>query len=131
MKSSRCIENNHSGRRPGFSRWSLGMALALGVYGLGGFVAAQAQTTVGRVFGVGPSGGMVVAHGTTGAHRHATINAKGRYVIGTLPLGVYTVTLEKDGKSVDTRSNINLTVGGGAEIDFACPHDQCAESAAN
>jgi hypothetical protein len=131
MKSSRYIESNHSGRRPGFSRWSLGMVLALGVYGLGGFVAAQAQTTVGRVFGVGPSGGMVVAHGTTGARRHATINAKGRYVLSTLPLGVYTVTLEKDGKSVDTRSNINLTVGGGAEIDFACPHDQCAESASN
>jgi hypothetical protein len=40
-------------------------------------------------------------------------------------MGTYTVTLEKDGKVVDTRNKITLTVGKGAEVDFACANDKC------
>jgi hypothetical protein len=54
---------------------------------------------------------------------------QGAYTIGSLPLGIYTATLQKGEKTVDTRANIPLTVGRGAEVDFACDHDQCAESA--
>jgi hypothetical protein len=41
-------------------------------------------------------------------------------------MSVYTVSLLKDGKAVDTRANIPVTVGRGAEVDFACPDDRCA-----
>lgn len=88
----------------------------------------MAQETSGKIFGWGPAGQTVTVRGvTSGAHRHATINGEGRYAINRLPLGIYTVTLEKDGKAADTRSNISLKVGRGAEVDFACPNDECAK----
>lgn len=130
MKNIRYLKISHSKRRAGFSAWGLAIAIVLGVYGTVGFTAVHAQSTVAKVFGWAPAGQTITAHSSTsGARRHVQANAKGRYTISALPLGIYTVTLEKDGKAVDTRSNIPLTVGGGAEIDFACPHDQCAASA--
>ena len=131
MKNTRCIEINHPKRRVGYSMWNLAIAIVLGVYGAAGFTTAHAQETSGRIFGSAPAGEIITANSTTGAHRHATVNAKGRYTIGSVPMGVYTVALEKDGKAVDTRSNIPITVGRGAEIDFTCANDQCAESASN
>lgn len=93
-----------------------------------GSVNAMAQDTGGSIFGWGPAGQKVSVKGvTSGMHRHATVKSNGHYSVGRLPLGTYTVTLERDGKPVDSRSNINLTVGRGAEVDFACPNDQCAE----
>jgi hypothetical protein len=78
-------------------------------------------------FGSASAGHTVTVRSTSGVHRHATANDKGRYTIRSLPMGIYEVVLEKDGKSTDKRSNIKLTVGGGAEIDFACEHEQCAK----
>jgi hypothetical protein len=96
-----------------------------------GFTAVHAQATAGRNFGSAPAGETITAHSTSGVHRHAKADATGRYTIASLPMGIYTVALEKGGNAVDTRSNIPLTVGRGAEIDFACANDQCAESASN
>ena len=130
MKSSSYLKFNHSKRHAEISVWGLAIAIALGAYGTAGFSAVHAQSsTAAKVFGWAPAGQTITAHSSTsGARRHAKANAKGRYVISALPMGSYTVTLEKDGKAVDTRSNISLTVGGGAEVDFACPRDQCAAS---
>jgi hypothetical protein len=86
----------------------------------------HAQGTTASMFGQGPAGGLVTAKSDTGAQRHATISESGRYKIAPIPMGTYTVTLEKDGKVVDTRNKITLTVGKGAEIDFACENDKCA-----
>jgi len=86
---------------------------------------AQAQGTTASMFGQGPAGGVVTAKSDTGAQRHATISDSGRYKISPIPMGTYTVTLEKDGKVVDTRNKITLTVGKGAEVDFACANDKC------
>jgi hypothetical protein len=131
MKNSRYLKINHPKRRAGFSPWGLTMAIALVVYGTTGLAGVYAQATVGRVFGWAPAGETITAHSTSGIRRHAKANTKGRYTIGALPMGVYVVTLEKDGKAVDTRSNIKLTVGGGAEVDFACANDQCAAPASD
>jgi hypothetical protein len=88
---------------------------------------ATAQETGGSIFGWGPAGQTVTVKGvTSGMRRHVTIKDSGRYSISRLPLGIYTVTLEKDGKAADTRSNVDLKVGRGAEVDFACPDDKCA-----
>jgi len=90
---------------------------------------ATAQETGGKIFGWGPAGQTVAVKGvTSGMHRRATIHDDGRYSVTRLPLGIYTVTLEKDGKAADTRSNISLKVGRGAEVDFGCPNDQCARN---
>ena len=128
MKNNRYVEINQSKRRVGFSMWGLVFAIVMGT---AGFTTVHAQATVGRIFGSAPAGETVTVHGTSGVHRHAKANAQGRYTIASLPMGVYTVALEKDGNAIDTRSNIPLTVGGGSEVDFACAHDQCAESASN
>ena len=131
MKSSTYLEINHPKRRVVFSAWSLAIAIALGVYGAVGFNPVHAQATAGRIFGSAPAGETITARSTSGAHRHAKANAEGRYTIGSLPMGVYTVALEKDGGATDKRSNIPVAAGQGAEINFACANDQCAESASN
>lgn len=86
---------------------------------------AGAQGTAGSIFGHGPAGGSVTATSTTGAQRHAEINGRGRYTLTPLPMGRYTVTLDKDGKTVDTRKDIPVLVGRGSQIDFACENDKC------
>jgi len=103
-------------------------ALAIGVAASG---PVHAQSTGGSIFGWGPAGQTVTIHSSTGVRRHTTINDSGRYTLRSLPLGVYSVALEKDGNSVDERKNIQLRVGGGAEVDFACPNDQCAAAGKN
>lgn len=91
-------------------------------------ISAHAQSTAAGIFGHGPAGSEVTATSATGAQRHATINGKGRYTLSPLGMGTYTVTLKKGDEVVDTRKNIVLTVGRGAEVDFACPNDNCASS---
>ena len=104
----------------------LAVVAAAGLVAAFGPVSAQAQETGGSIFGWAPAGQIVTVKGvTSGTHRHAEVKDSGRYAVGRLPLGIYTVTLEKDGKPVDTRSNISLQVGRGAEVDFACPNDHC------
>lgn len=119
--------SNHQGR------WSLSMSNATVVIALGIIISlspptARAQSTTSSVFGHAPAGGLVTASSAIGLHRHGTVNKQGRYKIGPLPTGDYIVTLEKDGKTVDTQHNITLLVGQNAEIDFACPNDHCEAS---
>lgn len=92
--------------------------------------ASMAQSTSTHIFGQGPAGAKVEARSNTGTHRSTTVRDDGRYELRSLPMGIYTVTLSHDDTTVDTRKNIRLTVGRGAEVDFACPHDQCAAGAA-
>ncbi|MFK2891349.1 carboxypeptidase regulatory-like domain-containing protein [Dyella flagellata] len=93
--------------------------------------AAHAQATSSTIFGQAPAGEVVTATSSLGLHRHETVNKKGRYKINSLPMGDYTVTLEKGGQLVDTRPNIGLIAGRGAEVDFACPNDHCEASENN
>ena len=104
------------------------LALVAGLAAAGGMLPlpASAQSTTAHIFGHAPAGETVIAQSRNGLHRHVTVDAAGRYSLRSLPLSVYTVSLQKDGKAVDTRNNIPLTVAGGAEVDFACPDDHCA-----
>lgn len=121
-----------AGTRPRFrhrlAALGLAMLVGTGLYAVGSVDSASAQSTGGQIFGQGPAGATVNVHSNSGAHRHATIKDDGHYTIRSLPLGTYTVSLEKDGKDMDTRRNIPLAVGRGAEVDFACPQDQCAKA---
>lgn len=100
-------------------------ALAVGLCTMLPSTAARAQETGATIFGWAPAGQTVIVKGTSGAHRHTTVKDTGRYSIARLPLGTYTVTLERDGKEIDVRRDIGLQVGRGAEVDFACPADHC------
>jgi hypothetical protein len=107
----------------------LAMALGAGLVVMLQPATVQAQETGGAIFGWAPAGQTVTVKGSTGTHRHIEVKDSGRYSISRLPLGTYTVTLQKDGKDVDVRTNIGLSVGRGAEVDFACPGDHCEKQA--
>ena len=70
------------------------LVLAMGVCFAG---AVHAQSTTGNVFGSAPAGTTVTVKNASGFSRTATADANGRYTINTLPVGKYTVTVERDG----------------------------------
>jgi len=94
---------------------ALAMALGMGFAGM-----AFGQATTGSIFGQVPAGNgeTVTARSSSGVTRQVSVDSAGRYTIGSLPLGSYTVTLQRDGKEVDSRSNITLRVGAGTEVSF-------------
>ena len=95
-------------------RTSLAIGLGLCIVGTGAF----AQSTTGSIFGQAKAGETVVVKGTSGVTRQVTVGTDGRYNISTLPVGSYTVTLQRDGQVVDSRSNVSLRVGSGTEVSF-------------
>lgn len=116
-----------------FSRrqsWSLMLAAVIGVGAMAGSATVNAQSTVGEVFGNAPAGYTVAAHSmTTGVQREVGVNAKGRYSIRSLPVGVYTVTLKDNGRGLVKHLNVPVTVGRGIKVDLECAPNQCAEVA--
>jgi hypothetical protein len=99
---------------------SLGLAVALALYGIAA-PPVHAQATTGSIFGQAPAaaGGTVKVQNESGVTRQVAVDASGRYAIGALPLGTYTVTLQRDGQTIDTRNNVELHVGAGTEVSFA------------
>jgi hypothetical protein len=113
--------------------WALSMSnvaivMALGFISSLSPLAAHAQSTTSTIFGQAQAGAIVTAKSDTGLHRHGTVNNQGHYKLGQLPMGDYTVVLEKDGKAIDTRPKISLLGGQNSEVDFACPNDHCEAS---
>jgi outer membrane receptor for ferrienterochelin and colicin len=94
------------------------LALALAV-GLGGTGAVLAQATTGNIFGSGAQpGDTVQISGATGITREVPVDAAGRYQFNNLPVGAYQVDLKRNGAVVDTRKDVNLTVGRGSDVSF-------------
>jgi outer membrane receptor for ferrienterochelin and colicin len=93
------------------------LALAVGMSLAG---AAFGQATTGAIFGQVPNGAgqTVKIESGSGFTREVAIDASGRYSASSLPVGTYTVTLLKDGQTVDSRNNVSLRVGGGVEVDL-------------
>ncbi len=118
MKSTR-----RSIRRALPRRNALVVALAVGM-GISGL--AYGQATSGDIFGTAPAGDTVQVVSNTGATRTVTVGADGTYTVSHLPLGTYTVTLQKDGQTVATRNNVDIQVGGGVAVSFA--NQQAAQS---
>lgn len=83
--------------------------------------AVYAQSTTGSIYGSAPSeaGSTIVVQSDTGLSRTIAIDANGRYNLGSLPVGAYTVTLKRGDQVVDTRKNVQLRVGSGTEVSFA------------
>jgi hypothetical protein len=94
-------------------RSALAAALTMGMAG-----AVFAQSTTGDIFGQAQAGETVTVTSATGLSRQATVDQTGRYRVSNLPVGSYTVTLQKDGATVDTRKDVTVTVGSGADVSF-------------
>lgn len=91
------------------------LAVALGLCFIGG---VQAQSTTGNIYGNVGQGATVTVQSQTGLSRTATADNNGRYTISTLPAGTYTVTIERGGQVVSTRT-VTVRVGSGAEVSLA------------
>src|SRR5699024_8280983 len=91
------------------------ISLCIGLTGV-----AHGQATTGSVFGHvdGGSGDVIQVESASGIIRSATVDDSGRYVIGSLPVGTYTVTLMRDGQIVQERDDVTLRVGAGTEVSF-------------
>ncbi|MBJ7517798.1 MAG: carboxypeptidase regulatory-like domain-containing protein, partial [Stenotrophomonas sp.] len=58
--------------------------------------AASAQSTTGSLYGSAPgaAGASIMVESDSGLKRTVEVNANGRYTLGSLPVGKYTVTLQ-------------------------------------
>ncbi|WP_266169748.1 TonB-dependent receptor domain-containing protein [Dyella subtropica] len=106
-------------------RSSLVLALMMSLTG----TTAYAQSTTGSIFGQAEPGDTVTVAGPTGLTRQVPVDATGRYRITNLPLGSYTVTLQKNGATVDIRKDVGLTVNAGTEVSFAAAANASSLSA--
>jgi len=95
-------------------RTSLAIGLGLCIAGTG----AMAQSTTGSIFGQAQAGETVLVKSTSGITRQVVVDSTGHYAVSSLPLGDYTVSLQRDGQVVDSRSNVTLRVGSGTEVSF-------------
>ena len=94
-------------------------ALALAI-GLGFASLAIGQATTGTIFGQVPagSGESILIKSSTGVTRQIPVDASGRYAATALPLGTYTVSLMRNGETLQSHSGVTLRVGAGTEVSF-------------
>lgn len=105
-------------------RRALALALAVAIGGV------HAQSTTGGIVGsvAGGGGKTVLVESSSGFSREVEVDERGRYSIGNLPLGTYTVTLKQGDSVVERRENIGLTVGQSTDVSFAAGGVQTLES---
>ncbi|MGY3230521.1 hypothetical protein ACVWWJ_002005 [Luteibacter sp. HA06] len=84
-------------------------------------IGVHAQSTTGDIVGqVGGGAGQTISvTGSTGVTRDVPVDGQGRYRIGNLPLGGYTVNVLRDGKVIDSRANVQIKVGGSTDVSFS------------
>lgn len=99
----------------GLRKGVLGLALAMAMG------SAYAQSTTGGIAGTVPQGESVLIENNSGFRREVPVDANGRYSLGNLPLGRYTVTALDGDAVVGTRENVVVTVGRVADVSFG-PH---------
>jgi hypothetical protein len=91
--------------------------------------AAWSQTQLGTIFGtisdqtgaVVPNASVSVANPSVGLKRSATTDAGGQYHVAGLPIGVYTLRIEKEGFETEVREGIALDGASTTAINVALP----------
>ncbi|MCE4539162.1 TonB-dependent receptor plug domain-containing protein [Pelomonas sp. P7] len=79
---------------------------------------AQSNAT-GSIYGAvtaGPGTTVVVENPATGFKRTATPDANGRIQVTSLPVGVYRVSLMRDGKAIKVQEGVEVRLGQGSEV---------------
>lgn len=129
MNNHNSLSRHHPRRHRGFTIRGLAMMAVIGACAAGS-AATWAQDTAGNIFGKAPAGSTITALSTTsGLQRQDQADAKGRYKIGPLPTGNYTVTMEESGRPVAKHLNVPVVVGRGIKVDFDCAQGDCAKAA--
>lgn len=96
----------------GVKRTTLSIALGMCFAG-----AIQAQSTSGGISGTAGEGTTVVISNNSGFRRTVTVDASGRYSVGSLPVGSYKVTAQRGGQTIGAR-DVAVIVGRNAEVSF-------------
>jgi TonB-dependent receptor-like protein/carboxypeptidase family protein len=110
----------NSQRRLVLRRTALTVALIAGLAG-GADVLAQSNAS-GVIFGRTDTAAGTTIHlenVDTGFSRDLTPGSDGRYRASSLPIGRYRVALQHDGKTVDSRDNVEVQVNTGTDVSFA------------
>ncbi|WP_139116054.1 carboxypeptidase-like regulatory domain-containing protein, partial [Xanthomonas translucens] len=99
-------------RRPALLALALSAALAA--------PPALAQSTTGAVAGKAPANAQrVQVRSASGLSREVAVDARGRYSIGQLPLGTYTIVAKgADDAVLGSREGVGLTVGAVTDVSF-------------
>lgn len=96
-------------------RSALSVALAMAFS-----AGALAQSTTGSIYGSVPAeaGLTVQVQSDSGITRTATVDSSGRYNVGSLPVGTYTITLRRGEEVVDTREGVTIRLSTGTDVSF-------------
>ncbi|MFC5742300.1 TonB-dependent receptor [Dyella tabacisoli] len=103
-------------RTPSWRHTALAAALSLNFAD-----AAMAQSNAsGAIFGrvTEPGSHVKIQNLDTGFSRDISVEADGRYRAGSLPVGRYKVTLQKNGNAIESRDNVQVNVGSGTDVSF-------------
>src|ERR1700677_2262002 len=83
-------------------------------------VGASISGTVTDSAGAAIAGATVTLHNTeTGMERHQITDNAGRYAVLSVPIGTYTLKVQKEGFATQDRTGIVLVVGQSAKVDSA------------
>jgi len=107
--------------RTGFpiKRQAIAFAVTLALSAAAGNAFAQSNST-GVIFGNAEPGDTVHIENTgSGQKRDITVDSGGRYRAASLPIGIYKVTLIKNGATVATRDNVQTQISQGTDVSFA------------
>lgn len=106
-------------RQRALSRKALVLAIS-GCFCLACAEGALAQSVTGTIRGTVPAAPneSVRITSTTGFDRTVAVGTSGQYSM-ILPVGTYTVTLLRDGKPVQSRTNVSPAASGTATVSFA------------
>jgi len=105
------------------------LAISLGFTGV-----AYGQATTGSIFGTAPiaAGETVKVVGTAGGTtRVVSVDNSGKFNVGNLPVGTYTVTLMSGDKVVATQDGVAVSPGGGTAVPFVSGAAANAKEAQN
>jgi hypothetical protein len=89
-------------------------------------IASHAQVVGGTISGtivdaggaVIPGADVTIRNQETGGERHLLSNDAGAYAAFSIPVGVYAITVTRDGFAPQTRKGVGLTVGQATRIDL-------------
>ncbi|MBB3227932.1 hypothetical protein FHW69_002564 [Luteibacter sp. Sphag1AF] len=109
-------------------RLALAVAIAFGVVGAGG-AWAQSNST-GVIFGSAAPGDTIhIENAGTGFKRDLVTDSSGRYRAASLPIGVYNVSLIRNGTTVDSHNGVQTSISQGTDVSFAAGASASSASA--
>ena len=91
---------------------------------VGGTINGTIADTAGAVI---PGATVIIRNQETGGERHLVSDASGVYAAPSIPIGVYTVSVTRDGFAPLTRTGVSLTIGQAIRIDLTLHLGNVAE----